>query len=189
MRAVVVYESVYGVTHHIAEVVATALAEQPGLEAEVLAPDEAGPEQLGGVDLLVVGGPTHIHGMARASTKQRAAKAEEIKRAKGMPAVDIDEQAFGETLRDWFDDLADGEGWAASFDTRLDGRAAMTGRASKGIARRLRRHGRSLIVPPESFLVDTKSALIDGEEERARAWGQALAVAFANDPTRRWVSR
>ena len=74
---------------------------------------------------------------------------------------------------------ADGRGArgaAAAFDTRIDAPAALTGRASKGIAKRLRRCGFSLVVEPESFLVDKHNRLVDGEEERARAWGAALAA-------------
>jgi hypothetical protein len=50
---------------------------------------------------------------------------------------------------------------AAAFDTRVDLPVALTGRASKGIARKLRRHGATLISRPESFLV-TKDNHFDG---------------------------
>ena len=58
----------------------------------------------------------------------------------------------------------------------------LTGRASIGIARRLRRHGYHLVVPAESFLVTKHNTLPDGEDERARMWGAALA--FAAGPLR-----
>jgi hypothetical protein len=53
----------------------------------------------------------------------------------------------------------------------------LTGRASRGISRLLRRHGYRLIVPPESFVVTKLNTLVDGESSRARRWGKALAAA------------
>ena len=55
----------------------------------------------------------------------------------------------------------------------------MTGRAPKGIARRLRHHGYELLAEPESFLVDRQNHLLPGEEERAAAWGTQLAALVA----------
>jgi hypothetical protein len=52
---------------------------------------------------------------------------------------------------------------------------ALTGRASKGVARRLRKLGFTLVDGPQSFLVDKHSHLLDGEADRAEAWGAALA--------------
>jgi len=72
---------------------------------------------------------------------------------------------------------ADLIGLAAAFDTRLAGAPVLTGRASRGISRLLRRHGYRLITPPESFVVTKLNTLIDGEPSRARAWGEALAAA------------
>ena len=65
---------------------------------------------------------------------------------------------------------------AAAFDTRLVGPAAFTGRASKGLARLLERHGLTLITEPKSFLVTSDNTLRPGEEDRAREWGEALAA-------------
>jgi hypothetical protein len=53
----------------------------------------------------------------------------------------------------------------------------VTGRAAPKIARALERSGCHLIAEPESFLVTTKEpALVAGERERARAWGETLAA-------------
>jgi hypothetical protein len=82
-------------------------------------------------------------------------------------------------LREWFEGL-EGHGASAAFDTRIDAAAALTGRASRGIARRLRRRGYELVVPPESFLVDRQNQLVVGEAARAVAWGRMLADAGAN---------
>lgn len=68
---------------------------------------------------------------------------------------------------------------AASFDTRLEGPAVLTGRASKGIARLLREHGFTVVARPESFLVTRDNQLRAGEQDRARAWGRKLAGKVA----------
>ncbi len=70
---------------------------------------------------------------------------------------------------------------AAAFDTRMSGPPTFTGRASKGIARRLRKHGASLVAPPMSFLVTKETHLEADEEERARAWGDELGRAAASN--------
>ena len=59
MRAVVVYESMFGNTQVVADYVAAGL--RATMEATAVPVDGATPEVLGGVDLLVAGGPTHIH--------------------------------------------------------------------------------------------------------------------------------
>ena len=66
--------------------------------------------------------------------------------AKDMAAKDselhLDPDAEGPGLRDWFDELPEGSnGRAAAFDTRVHASTLVTGQASKGIAKRLRRHG------------------------------------------------
>lgn len=186
MRVLVVYESLYGNTHRIAEAIAAGLAdggaEVTTLTGEQLDHSAEGAASLAAVDALVVGGPTHIHGMARDKTKHLTAEQEQTKAAEGKPAHELDDDAFGETLRTWFGHLGDdGAGRpAASFDTRMEGPAALTGRASKGIARRLHRHGWHVGPEPTSFLVDKENELVAGEEERARAWGAELATAFGS---------
>ena len=179
MRAAVIYESVFGNTHRIAALIADQLAEHG--DVALLTPEEAGPERLEDLDLVVVGGPTHAHGMAWPSSKEQGAHDAQEAAAQGKAAHELDEDAFGETLREWFKQLPSiGRAHrCAAFDTRFDGPAALTGRASKGIAHRLRTHGWKLLVEPESFLVDKENELVTGEVERAIAWGDALAAALA----------
>ena len=71
MRAVIVYESMFGNTHAIADAVGKGL--EPMLEVVVVPLAEAGGERLGDADLLVVGGPTHFHGMSRPRSRKWAA--------------------------------------------------------------------------------------------------------------------
>jgi flavodoxin len=65
MRTVVVYESMFGNTKTIAEAVAQGLREAGEVTLGSL--DDLSPVQVGDASLLVVGGPTHGHGMARAN--------------------------------------------------------------------------------------------------------------------------
>ena len=69
MSAIVVYESVYGNTRAVAEAIAE------GLGDALLTPVHEAPGQVGGYELLVVGGPTHMHGMATRSSRQAAVDA------------------------------------------------------------------------------------------------------------------
>jgi Flavodoxin len=175
MRAVIIYESMFGNTHDVARAIASGLA--AGNVISVAGVTEAGQELLAGADLVVVGGPTHAHGMSRTSTRRQAA--EQSHKEGSQVSLDHGAPEAGQGLRDWFDSLGQLTARAAAFDTRFDGLAALTGRASKGIARQLREHGLSLLVPPESFLVGKNNQLRPGEEERARDWGKSLAAAMA----------
>ena len=169
MRAVVVYESMFGNTHVVADHIAEGL--QPSFdEVSVVPVAEATSDLITGADLLVVGGPTHIHGMS--SEKSREAARE---RADEDDDLDLDPDAEGPGLGDWFDAMPDGSGRsAAAFDTRVEGPSLLTGRASKGIGRRLKRHGYHVVADPESFLVDKANHLLDGEADRATQWGETL---------------
>ena len=171
MRAVIVYESMYGNTHLIADAIAAGLGDN---EVAVVPVEHATDELVAGADLLVVGGPTHAHGMTRASTRQAAVDAAH----KPKSEIALDPDAEGEGLREWFEQLGAVAGTAAAFDTRADAPAAFTGRASKGIAKRLRHHGLVLLAEPESFLVIRDNHLEPHEEERARTWGAVLADAM-----------
>ena len=133
-------------------------------------------ELAAGADLLVVGAPTHMHGLPTASSRRAARKAA----AKPESGLTLDPDAGGPALRDW---LAGRPGRRAQPGRRLrytDGRPRMfTGQAGRGISRLLRRHGYRLVTPPESFLVTKLNTLVDGESSRARQWGEALAAATA----------
>jgi hypothetical protein len=171
VRAVVVYESMFGNTHAIADAVGTGLG--PMLEVVVVPTAEAASERLGDADLLVVGGPTHFHGLSRAFTRRWAAATAQ------KPSSDLvlDRAAEGPGVRDWLKLLGRGDTKVAAFDTRFTGPAVLRGRASRIISRRLRHHGFDVVVKPESFFVDLKNHLEPGEEARAREWGQRLAAS------------
>lgn len=180
MRAVVVYESMYGNTRSIADAIASGMA--PGNDVEVVPVAKAGRELLEGAGLVVVGGPTHVHGMSRPSTRKGAAD------AAGKPGSQLQlvPGAQGPGLRDWFDSLGQVSASAVAFDTRLAGPVVFTGRASSGIRALLVRHGFTVVAEPESFLVSKENTLRPGQEDRARAWGAQLAAKLAAPATTAW---
>jgi hypothetical protein len=173
VRALVVYESMFGNTHTVATHIAEGI--RAVFEATAVPVHDATAEQIADVDLVVVGGPTHVHGMSsersRAGAADIAAKDDDL---------ELEPEALGEGLRDWFRDLTDDAGsgrLAAAFDTRVHASALLTGQASNGIAKRLRSHGFDLAVDRESFFVDTSNHLEPGESARATEWGRRVAQA------------
>jgi hypothetical protein len=170
MRAVVIYESMYGNTHTIADAIARGLA--PGNEVTVVPVAEATPELLDGAGLVVVGGPTHVHGMSGTRSRQAAVEAAR----KDGSRLTLDPHAQGPGLRDWSGTVGQTHGRSAAFDTRLDGPGVFTGRASKAIAKLLSRHGLTEVAPAESVLVTKDNQLRPGEEDRAEKWGRELAA-------------
>lgn len=167
MSALVIYESVYGNTRAVAEAIGEGLG-----DARVLPVHEA-PADVGEHELVVVGGPTHIHGMATRRSRQAAVDA---LREDGSEHQIEPGATSEEGLRAWLRDLPEGsEVKAAAFDTRLDRSPLLTGAASRGIAKRLRHRGYD-VVECESFLVEeSEGPLAEGELERAREWGGQLA--------------
>jgi menaquinone-dependent protoporphyrinogen IX oxidase len=170
MRAVVLYESMYGNTHMVADAIADGL--RSGYDdVAVLPVGDATTQSLANTDLLVVGGPTHVHGMSRPSTRKAAADALEKN-----DDLTLDPNAEGPGLRDWFETVDKLPRRAAAFDTRIDASPILTGRASKGIAKRLHAHGCRLVGDPVSFLVTKENHLVEHEIDQARTWGKELAA-------------
>lgn len=142
----------------------------------VVTPDGVGDDHAEPPELLVVGGPTHMHGLTTHRSRQAA-----VDRAREDGETHIEPGAADEPgLRASLRDLREGEGTtAASFDTRLDKSPWLTGVASRGIAKRLARLGYD-VVGSESFLVeDSEGPLADRELDRAREWGRKLADLVA----------
>jgi hypothetical protein len=176
MRALVVYESMYGNTHLIAEAIGEGLRVETD-EVSVVPVEGATAELVEAADLLVVGGPTHAHAMTSRNSRQAAVDAAE----KPDSTLEVDPDAEGPGLRDWFATLGPQHGRAAAFDTRFDMPKVITGQASKGIWRRLRHHGFEVVAEPESFFVTKGDPhLAPHEEERARTWAQELITSAAS---------
>lgn len=169
MKAAVIYESMYGNTRKIAQRIASGLSAT--LEVEVLSTADVAVQGLPQADLVVVGAPTHVHGMTRPRTRRAAVDAA----ADPDKHLHVDPSAQAPGVREWLGTLGSLDAWGACFDTRADGPAVLTGRASRGIAKQLERRGCPLLALPESFLVSKENVLLPGEEERAEAWGSQLA--------------
>jgi len=167
MRAVVVYESMYGNTRTIAEALGDGLSWV--FDTTVVPVDKATSDLLNDADLVAIGGPTHAHSMSRAATRKAAVDAAHDK------ALPVDASAEGPGLREWFADVgAHPHAIAVAFDTRLALPATVTGRAGRGIVRRLRRRNFADVRDAGSFFVDKNNKLLAGETERAAAWGRSF---------------
>jgi flavodoxin len=173
VQAVVVYESMYGNTHQVADAIGAGLGS--AFDVRVVPVSLAGPEVLADADLVVVGGPTHAHGMSRAATRKAAVEAAN----KPVSGLKVEPGALGPGLREWLGELGRYPVKAVAFDTRMHGPAALTGRASKGADRLLRAHGFDVVAEPESFLVTRQDRLDSQETSRARDWGARLAASIA----------
>src|SRR6516225_2133686 len=161
MRALVVYESMFGNTRLVASNVADSL--RADYEVTVVPVAKATPELVAAADLLVAGAPTHVHGLPSPASRQRAAQ---------TAARD----AGGPGMQDWLQDIGHRDGLAAAFDTRVNGVGVFTGRASRRIAKLLKRRGYRLVAAPQSFLVCSHNTLLDGEASWARRWGMTLGA-------------
>ena len=170
MKAVVLYESLFGNTEAVAKAIAEGLA--PFGEVAAAQVGEAPRALTAEADLLVVGGPTHAHGMSKPATRRQP-----------------DANVFATGIREWLEGLPAAPGrTVAAFDTRFDKPRWLTGSAAVRIARRLRRTGHRVVLPPESFFVEhTGGPLSEGEADRARRWGAQLGqrMTAANDVRRR----
>jgi hypothetical protein len=168
MKALVVYESMWGNTEKVAHAIAAGLGESMEVElAEVgSAPVAPGPE----VRLIVAGGPTHAFSMSRTTTRKDA-----IHRGAGEGEPDVG-------LREWLDGLPTGPHpqRIATFDTRVAKMRHLPGSAAKAAAKVAHRHGFDRAEHVESFYVDDmEGPLLDGELVRATAWGRDIGDDIA----------
>ena len=169
MKAVVVYESLFGNT----AAVARAVAEGIGPGARAVTTDEATPALVGAVDMVVVGAPVIAFGLASDKTREGIGRGE---RDEEHPA-----DTAHPSLKTWLEELPSGRGAAAAFETRLwwSPRGA-TGPIEKG----LRNAGFRTVTKAEKFVVEGKyGPLREGELDRAREWGRVLATRASGATT------
>ena len=172
MSIVVVYESMFGNTRTIASAIAEGLAPF-GAVSTANVNDPGVKEAIRSADLLVLGGPTHVHGMTRPSSrKEAAAWAEDTSKN-----LTLEPSAPGTGVREWIKDLDLLPSLCAAFDTRLDAARILTGAASGHIDHALTKRGSQSVISPESFLVSKGNVLENGELDRARAWGASVGKA------------
>jgi flavodoxin len=155
MKALVIYDSVFGNTEQIARVIAASLATKSSVE--IYRAGEETQQQLAGYDLLVVGSPTRGFRPTEAVTAL-------LKRLRPKELQGVQVAAFDTRFNA---DEIDSSG--LRFIVKTGGYAA------KRIADRLKKAGGSLAAPPEGFYVkDTEGPLKDGEIERAARWAAGL---------------
>lgn len=150
MDVLIVYGSQFGNTERIARTIGAAL--EPRHRVQVVGARDARALSGDPIDLLIVGAPTQMFG----------------RRLIVRSFLDgLKRQGFGSVH-------------AAAFDTRMGTPTEKNAAASETIATRLQAAGCRVIAPPESFLVaGFTGPLVDGEEERAKAWALGLAELSA----------
>jgi flavorubredoxin len=150
MESLVVYDSQFGNTKTVAYAIADGLRSHGAVR--IFGLDKLLPDDLGTVDLLMVGGPTQAHGIS----------------ARMRQFLDVLETASGTRTV------------AVAFDTRLRMPELVSGSAAKAIARRLSRRGVRIFAAPESFFVTRQGPELEqGEIDRATAWARRLVNSLA----------
>jgi pantothenate kinase len=164
-RALVVYESMWGNSELVARAVATGVGEVMPVDLTDVA---AAPVDLDGVTLVVAGGPTHGRSMSRQETRRDA---------RGLGAL---HGSIGIGLREWLGELPDEhDRWLAAFDTRVSRARRRRGSAARSAAKEGRRLHFTPASRPTSFFVHhVDGPLLDGELERAVAWGREVAATL-----------
>jgi hypothetical protein len=168
--ALVVFESMFDNTARVAHAVAEGLRSE-GVSTEV---GEVSTQQADiprTVELLVLGAPTHAFSMSRPSTRADAVR-------QGAPA-----ERAGLGMREWLGAVQPPAGRldVAVFDTRVGKVRRLPMAAGPSATRLARRRGFTPVGRPTSFLVeDIQGPLLDGELERATAWGKTLADRVRN---------
>ena len=164
MKAVVVYESLWGNT----AAVARAIAEGIGHGARVLSTAEASDAAVAGADLIVAGAPVVAFSLPSEKVRQ------DLRANPGKAPAPPD--LSHPSMRAWLEGLPSGMGRSAAFETRI----WWSPRGSAGqIIRSLKRAGYRPVGKVGRFIVKgAYGPLRDGELERARLWGAELARAM-----------
>lgn len=165
MKAVVVYESLWGNTAAVAKAIAEGIG--PGTEA--LTTEQASPTVLRDADLVVAGAPVVAFGLPSDAIREKLA----ADPGKAPTPPDLAHQS----MRAWLAELPVGQGRAAAFETGL---RWSPGCATSTISRGLQAAGYRPALKSTRFVVKGMyGPLRPGELEKARAWGAALAQAVS----------
>lgn len=154
-NALVVYFSRFGNTQKVAETLAEEF--QAIGSARTLSTDQLTANQLQGVDLLVVGTPTHK--MNLPETVRPVLEQLPRRVLRGVPI--------------------------AAFDTSYE-MSALLARfsAAKKLNRKLRKLGGKALLPPQTFHVAGREGpLLEGELESARQWAKSILDLFKDHNT------
>jgi flavodoxin len=158
MKALVVYDSVFGNTEKVAQAMGQALGSQA--EVQTLRVGDVKPEHLAGLDALIVGSPTRA--FSPTSAIKNWLKSLPSNSLKGVKVAAFDTRIA----------LSDVNSSLLTFMVKLFGYAA------KPIGDRLTKKGGDLALAPQGFFVkDSEGPLKDGELERAADWVKQIMPA------------
>jgi hypothetical protein len=161
VKAIVVYESLWGNT----AAVARAIAEGIGSGAAAFSTSEATAQPMKDVTLLVAGAPL----LAFTLPTEFIRKSIGADSSHRQNPPDLSHPS----MRSWLNALPAGSGYQAAFETRI---WWSPGSAARRIAKALTAAGYQKVLPNGRFLVLGKyGPLKDGELDRARQWGAQLA--------------
>jgi flavodoxin len=151
MDALVIYLSRFGNTRTVAEAIGEALA--AGGRARLIEAVALTPADLNGVDLVVMGSPTHRMNLPQELRPWLESLPRRLLRGK----------------------------WVAGFDTSYRmSRWLAPFTAARKLDRKLRKLGGRRAARPETFhVVDREGPLYEGEIDRARAWARSILAAVA----------
>jgi flavodoxin len=146
MDALIVYFSKFGNTERVAAAIASSL--EAGGSARLISADQLARADLSGVDLVVMGSPTHRMNLPDDLRPLLKTLPRRLLRGKRVAAFDTSYKMSR---------------WLACFT------------AARKLDRKLRRLGGVRAIAPETFhVVEREGPLYDGELERARSWAQSM---------------
>ena len=159
MKAMVVYDSFFGNTEKIAQAIGGALGSQG--DVELLRVADVKPEQLTGLDFLIVGSPTRQFSPSPAT--KNLLKSIPKNSLKGVRVAAFDTHFPMSEIE---------KTPILLFFVRIFGYTA------EPISKRLVKKGGELTINPEGFFVNgVEGPLTEGELERAGDWGKKIAAA------------
>lgn len=166
MTALIVVESHFGNSRRVADAIASGIADTAGPDAvRVWSADQAPPAIPAGVSLLIVGSPTHAFSLPNTATRTEAAQKGATE---GSPTRGV---------REWIAETPADENLPVfTFDTSIKVPVIGLASAAKAAAKALRKRGFGFAEAGQRFYVkEMAGPLLDGELDRARAWGAELA--------------
>lgn len=158
MKALVLYDSVFGNTAKVAQAIGEAL--KPDCDVVVKQVAESTPADFDGIDILIAGSPT-----------------------RGFKATPAFNKLLNELSRNALQGVRVG-----AFDTRMDvvtvdnkvltSLVKVFGYAAEPTSKRLEKKGGRVVLAPAGFIVkDSEGPLMEGELERAASWARAILKA------------
>lgn len=159
MKSLVIYESEFGNTEQIAQMIGSALGD--GGDVKVLKVSDVQPDSFAGLDLLIAGSPTQRFRPTLGISSLLSGIPHNSLKGIKVAAFDtrLTQSEISKTA-------------VLAFFVKLSGDSAY---AAKHIAGLLKKKGGQLVAPPEGFYVDgMKGPLAAGELDRAAEWAKQI---------------